>query len=66
MIETQYFVPLLDQTFTNVMDLSKICLSSSKFVEQSYQPEGQCTASWRCFDTAIGGLSNGVLGFKYL
>ena len=39
-IETQYLLPLLDQTFTSVMKLSRIFLSSSKFVEQSYQPDG--------------------------
>ena len=39
-IETQYLAPLLDQTFTSEMNLSKIFLSSSKFVEQSFQPDG--------------------------
>ena len=44
-IETKYFVPLLDQTFTSAMNFSKIFLSSSKFVEQSFQPDGLSRAS---------------------
>ena len=66
-IEKQTLLLFWNETSSVVMNFKQSFLSflsSCKFSEDSYRFKGRCRARLRNLDTAVGGSSKDILGFK--